>query len=239
MRVASMVALLFAVACAVEAPFARTNPMDSESNYAITLLGPDSIHSLGERFQLTIAAEPALPAGDYELAWVATPHSECIPYNDPGCDRVLTDVVAVAGEGVFDVIDMRAEYREIYLSVHFGHKHFSHIVMVGQKAAELDLSCSSSNVPIDPCDDVPFDNRHTILLHPRMLDARGHPIVNKVEFALGRGSVFSRDSSIVTPLPMIADTSGVIRLTPLNAGATWVIVNIDEAMDSIRVAVAP
>lgn len=227
---ASIVLLLLVIACTVEPPFARTNPLDAASNYDVTLSGPDSTHSLGERVTLVMQSDPPLPDDDYAISWVAGPYI---------LGRDTTQVAASVGDGVFEVYDVHAQYRAIYLSVYFGRRVFSHRLVIGQKAASLELSCSPWSMPFDPCDDEPFVYADTVVLHTRMLDARQSPIVRKVGYALERGSVVSRDSSIVTPWPMSAEESGIIRLKPLRAGAAWVVVQIDEATDSVRIVVEP
>lgn len=237
-RVSVTVAALVGTACSVEPPFARTNPMDSGSNYDVIVHGPDSVHSLGERFTLTLSSTPVLPDGDYELVWEASPHIECLPKNAVGCIQTPTEVATVAGEGEFEVIDMRAEYRTIAVSVYFGRKVFSHLVTIGQKAVAMQLSCSATG-PVDPCDDEPFFRADTISVYPRMVDARGNPIVKKIGFGLQRGSIVSRNRAVIMPVPVDVERSNAIRVETRSGGTTWLVVHVDEATDSIRVAVRP
>lgn len=222
----------------MEPPFARTNPMDSGSDYQVTLSGPDSVHSMGETFRITMTTDPALPADDYEFVWEAGPVYECFP--EPPCFRkspVPIYMAAVVTKGEFSVIDTRADHRMMHATVHFGDVPHSHRVFVGQKAVALDLSCSPWTLPYDPCDDNLFQTADTIRLHARMFDARGHPIARKPGFALERGQVIPRDD-VVQSYAMPHDPyRSLYLLNPLRAGATWVVVKIDDAVDSVYVVV--
>ncbi len=75
--------------------------------------------------------------------------------------------------------------------------------------------------------------------HTRRTDADSALISRKVEYALERAVVVSRDGGIVTPQPLIADPNGVIRLDAVAAGTTWIVVRVDDAIDSVQVTVAP
>ena len=136
---------------------------------------------------------------------------------------------------MFEVIDVRAEYRTIAVSVYFGAKPFTHFVTIGQKAVTMDLSCAPATYV--PCDADPFLMEQTISIYPRMTDVRGHPIVKKIGYALERGSIVSRDLGVVAPLPIMIDDDNAIRLHARQGGATWVVVEVDGVVDSIRVAV--
>ncbi len=229
MRLPCISLAMLAAGCMTEPPFARSNPLDEGSDYHITLSGPDSTHSLGERVTLVMHSDPPLPDDDYVISWVAGPYIH---------GRDTTQVAASAGDGVFEVFDAGAWYHTIYLSVNLGSNTFAHRLTIGQKAVSLELSCSAWPLPVDPCDDVPFDLGDTVTLHTRMLDALGNPIVKDPGFALRRGLVLSRDISVVRTYPLPGnDDNSMIFLEPQGAGATWVIVQIDDASDSMRVVV--
>ena len=67
----SLACLALAVAgCKLEPPFERTNPYDTGGIVKIDMLGPDSIHSRGERFQMQLVGDPALPT-DLMVTWQA------------------------------------------------------------------------------------------------------------------------------------------------------------------------
>ena len=207
--------VLLAAACKLEPEFVRSNPLDSKSDmYRITLTGPDSTH----------------PA-------TAGPWYGCVPVDSDGCIAGPI-VLAVAGaNGAFEVIDARGDYRPILLSVSFGELAYSHPIMIGQKVARLELSCSEWTLPYDPCDDVPRQRDEFFMIHPRAHDPAGIPITKKLDRVLTtRGTVVSRDSLIVMPMSL---QLGLVQLHSRNPGTTWIVLRIDGVADSIRVVVAP
>lgn len=230
--------VLLAAACKLEPEFVRSNPLDSKSDmYRITLTGPDSTHSANARVQLTMHVDPPLPDVDYRIDWEAGPWYGCVPVDSDGCIAGPI-VLAVAGaNGAFEVIDARGDYRPILLSVSFGERAYSHPIMIGQKVARLELSCSEWTLPYDPCDDVPRQRDELFMIHPRAHDPAGIPITKKLDRVLAtRGTVVSRDSLIVMPMSL---QLGLVQLHSRNPGTTWIVLQIDGVADSIRVVVAP
>lgn len=225
-----------AQACELEKPYVRTNEFDPKSIYRLSLVGPDSSHSVGERVTLELRSVPELPARRRYVEWIAYDHVKYLPgFADV---PVREKLASSDGDGSFIVIAATAEYREISLSAELDEVVVGHRLTVGQKAVELALSCSPWTLPFDPCDDVAAAPFSTISIHARMRD----PLQNglrAVQFAIARASVVSRDPSVVAPEPITADVNGVLRVRALSAGTTWVVVRIDDAIDSIRVAVAP
>lgn len=231
--------LLLTAACDLKEPFVRANPLDSGSIYDISLTGPDSSHSRNERIRLTVQSDPPFPDDNYFVQWSANDYAECIPPGSATCRKVRYPIAVSAGGGEFSVIDIDARYRSILLVAHFGDVEVAHTIHIGQKAVALDLSCAPWSLPFDSCDNAPFDRGSAIALYTRMIDADHALISRKVEYAMERGSVVSRDSGIVRPQPLIADPNGVIRLDAVAAGTTWVVMRVDDAVDSVQVTVAP
>lgn len=231
--------LVLTAACEIKEPFVRANPLDPASIYDISITGPDSVHSLSERIQLTVQSTPPFPDDDYFVQWTANNYVECVPPGSPNCRKIDYPIVLSAGSGEYAVIDIEARYRSVLLVAHFGDVLAVHSVLLGQKVVALDLSCAPWSLPLNSCDSAPFARGSVIALYTRMTDPDGAAISQKVEYAIERATVFSRDSGVVLPQPITADPSGAIRVGAVGAGTTWVVVRVDDAVDSVRVTVAP
>lgn len=221
--------------CTIEPAFERTNPFDPESVYDLVVNGPDSAHALGARIDLTLSSTPELPSFPIYLRWIGHPLARRV-----GATEALTliPVVNPIDGGSFTVIRATAKYEAITFSVNLDDVVAARTIHIGQRVTTLDLSCSAWSLPLDPCDDVPFAVGATVHLHTRMHDPNNSP-VSDVEYAIQRATVTSRDPSVVNPMTLTADVNGIIRVRAIGAGATWVVVRIDAATDSVRVAVGP
>lgn len=227
-------ALLLSTACALEKPFERTSPFDPESIYELSLSGPDSTHSFGEQVQLVLGATPPLPERDMYIEWVAF---DFVHYIFAGNVEVpvYTKLAQTNGDGSFIVIETSAEYRMINLAAMFDDVTVGHRLFVGQRAATLSLSCAPWTQLFTPCDNV-GGIPNTLALHTDMKDALGAPLRN-VGFAIERGALTSRNTNVIAPQPVTRDASGIVRFTVIGPGSTWVVVRIDDAVDSLLVTV--
>lgn len=227
-------ALLLSTACTLEKPFERTNPFDPESVYEMTLSGPDSAHAFGEEIQLTLGSTPPLPERDMYIEWVA---HDFVHYVFNGNEEVPinTQLAQTNGDGSFIIVETSAEYRRINLAAMFDDVAVGHHLWVGQKAATLSLSCAPWSQPFTPCDNV-GGIPNTLSIHTDMKDPGGAPVRN-VGFAIERGSLTSRNTNVVAPMPVTRDANGIVRFTVIGPGSTWVIVRIDDAIDSLLVTV--
>lgn len=231
-------AAALATACSIEPPYERTSPFDPKTSLELFVDGPDSAHALGAFIQLSLRAEPALPSFPIYVRWIG--HD--LPWRPPGSGSSIPEMIQVVNPvdpGSFTVIRATPRYEQITFAAHLDEVVVVRKIWIGQRITTLALSCSAWTQPQDPCDDAPFAVGTPVSLHTRMFDANGSPATIELEFAMMRASVTTRDPSVVAPAALTADQNGIIRLTTIGAGATWVIVRVDDATDSVRVAVAP
>jgi hypothetical protein len=213
--VLATMAVAFVAGCALKEPFERTNPFDPGFEYELFVTGPDSVHTQGERFTMTLESSGPLPPGELFVGW-----------------RTGNPTIVTGGAGGdFMVLSSSATYVPVALSAELGPDVVvSKTVYVGQGAATLALSC-----PPAPCDDVPYAIGNTIDVHVQMRDANTNVMS---QAALQRAQVTSRNNAVVTPAAQLIGP-GYVRVAAMGAGTTWVVIRVDRATDSVRVVVAP
>lgn len=234
LAVAGLAPLLALGACTLQEPFERTNPFDPESVFEMSLSGPDSTHSFGEQVQLTLASTPPLPDREMYIEWVAHDFVHYISSGNVDVP-VFTQLAQTNGDGKFIVVETSAEYRMINLAAMLDDVAVGHRLWVGQTAATLSLSCAPFTQPFTPCDNV-GGPPNILEIHTWMRDPLGVSLRN-VGFAIERGSLTSRNPSVVIPRPLTRDAAGIVRFTVIGPGSAWVIVRMDDAVDSLLVTV--
>lgn len=228
---ALLLALLASASCRIEKPFVRSNPMDPASIYDFELQGPDSTHSRGEQFELVLASTPEMPAGEYYLEWDA---ADWIDENT----RETREIVLSLGNGAFVAHSATARYRLIFLGVELDDVVVGRQVQVGQKAVAMALSCAPFTQPLQACDATPTAPGQVIPVYLELRDPAGG-LLREVEWAVQRTLLISRNPAVVSTLPVTSDPNGIVRIRAESAGTTWVVVRTDDAVDSVRVIVAP
>ena len=220
--------LALAVAgCKLEPPFERTNPYDTGGIVKIDMLGPDSIHSRGERFQMQLVGDPALPT-DLMVTWQA------LSLNIPS-----TANVEPLYAGDYLVERSSAIYEPVELAALLHDRVVGKLIFVGQRAATISLSCAPSGQPYRACDATPVVPGAPITVYTSLADALSYPIA-RAGVALARGSLESRDPSVaVAVAEPLAESATSVRFAAVGAGTTWLVVRVDDAVDSVRVSVAP
>jgi hypothetical protein len=208
-------AVAFVAGCALKEPFERTNPFDPDFEYELSIAGPDSVHTQGERFTMTLESTGPLPPGELFVGW-----------------RTSNPVIVTGGAGgEFVVLNSSAIYVPVALSAELGPDVVvSKTVYIGQGAATVVLTC-----PPAPCDDVPYAIGSMIDVHVEMRDANTNVMG---QIALQRAQVTSRNNAVVTPVAQPIGP-GYVRVSAAGAGTTWVLIRVDQATDSVRVIVAP
>ncbi len=230
---AAFAAAATVVGCSIEPPLERSNPFDPESIYAFSLIGPDSVHSLGEEFALTLVTDPGLPDDDYAILWTAFQWLE--PSGFPGVPPIPRTVVRTGVPGHFSVVLPSARYREVSLGAYFGTVAVGHRVWVGQKAVTLSLSCATT-VPV-PCA-APLPPHSVVRVVPLMHDPRGNALVDP-KWAIIRAHVTSRDPAVVVPAQIPGDSAAYVRVRGVGPGTAWVVVDIDGTKDSVSLTFSP
>lgn len=217
-RLALLLAL--AQACRIEAPFARTNPFDPGGSATLTLAGPDSVHAVAQRFTLSLQSSLGPIDDQAYIAWDASE---------------LTVLPLANGEFIVHVASAR--YAPVHLSAVLDRVIVGHTVFVGQRAASFDVSCDPG-VLVVPCDTwlANGTGRDTWL---RLYDANLRS-VNDAPFALARAGngVVSRDPT-VAQATLIPGAFAPLQLTGVGIGSTWLVLTIDDAVDSLYIEVTP
>lgn len=220
---------LIAGGCKLEPPFERTNPYDTGGIVKIDMLGPDTIHSRGERFQMQLVGDPALPA-DLLVTWQVL-----IVEKDPAS---TANVEPLFG-GAYFVDRASAIYERVELSALLHDRVVGKVIYVGQRAATVSLSCAPSGQPYRACDATPVAPGAPITVYTTLTDALGYQIA-RAGVALARGSLASRDPSVaVAVAEPLAESATSVRFAAVGAGTTWLVVRVDDAVDSVRVTVRP
>jgi len=218
---------LVTTGCKLEPPFERTNPYDTGGIVKIDMLGPDTIHSRGERFQMQLLGDPALPS-NLLVTWQVL-----IVEKRP----VSTASVHPLFDGAYVVELASAIYERVELSALLHDRVVGKVIYVGQRATTISLSCAPSGQPYRACDATPVAPGAPITVYTTLTDALGYPI-SFAEVALARGSLASRDGAVAVAEPPTGLATSV-RFTAVGAGTTWLVVRVDDAVDSVRVTVAP
>lgn len=224
----ALVAMGMLASCRIEAPFVRDNPWDSGSTARLTLTGPDSAVSMGALIAVTLSAEPPLPPNGV-IVWKS---------NEDGDGVVPPETqVWTAGPALFVVRRATAEFQRIAVSAQLDNNIVAWDVLVGQSVAALDLFCGTASAPV-ACDATPLTINATRQLGSTARDANTNPI-NRFEVAMARGSVTSRDPSVISTATTVPNALGIVTVRAVGAGTTWVVMRVDQAVDSVRFVVAP
>jgi hypothetical protein len=214
--------------CRIEAPFARDNPWDTGSNARLELTGPDSALAVGARIAVTLSATPALPPNGV-IVWKS---------NEAGDGIIPAETqVWTAGPGLFEVRKATADFQRIAVSAKLDNNIVAWDVWVGQSVATLDLFCGTATVPVS-CDATPMTINATRQLGTIATDANTNPI-GRFETAMARGSITSRDPSVVSTTLTAPNAQGTVTARAVGAGTTWVVMRVDRAVDSVRFVVTP
>ena len=221
LRNAWLLGLALTSACHLEPPFARTNPFDPGADIVLRMTGPDSATAINQRVQMAVVSSEPMPEGPLAVNWTS---------NNPV-------VLLSLGNGEFLVSYASARFAEYTVIAEFRSVLVTGVIQVGQLVTSLALSCAPAGQPPLPCDASPAPLGSIVSVYPIMTDAGGRA-VGGAPYAVARAQVVSRDSAVALPAPA-PDGSGILRITAAGMGSTWLIVTIDQATDSVRVAVGP
>lgn len=220
-RIAIALTALLGAACALEGPFERTNPFDIEGVLQLTLVGPDSAVFAGQRVRFTVTADRPLPPGDLLIGWRSS---------DP-----LKLIAGTNGEYV--VTGATAQFVPVEIAAEFDSVRVVRTVLVGQKAATLDLWCGPAGGPAVACDATPVGVGATFLVRTTMADSSTTPLRSPI-FALQRAVLSSSDSAVARPAANAAG-NGTLAWQALSPGQAWLRARVDGVLDSVRVVIAP
>jgi hypothetical protein len=222
-----LVAASTLASCRIEEPFVRDNPWDTGSNARLTLTGPDSALSVGERIAVTLSATPAIPPNGV-IVWKSNEDGDGIPPETQ---------VWTAGPGLFEVRRATADFQRIAVTAKLDNNIVAWEVWVGQSVAVLDLFCGTATVQ-QACDATPMSINSTRQLGTIARDANTNPI-GRFNVAMARGTITSRDPSVISTANTAPNAQGTVTARAVGAGATWVVMRVDRAVDSVRLVVAP
>ena len=206
--------------CALEPPFARTNPFDQGGVLRMSLSGPDSAVYSGQRIRFTIGADRPIETAGLIIGW-----------------RSSDKTVLIAGaQGEFVVgINATARLVPIEVTAMFDSVRVSRTVLVGQTAATLDLWCGAAGGPAVPCDASPVTAGTTVTLRTTMTDSSTTALRQPL-FALQRAVLSSSDSTVVRAAVNAAG-SGTLSVVAVAPGAAWFRARVDGVVDSVRIVV--
>ncbi len=220
-----------AIGCTLDAPFARTNPYDPEAPFTFNMLGPDSIHALGEPFTFSVVVDPPSSAPLTFITWGAASPVRLLP------EPPLPPMVTSGGGGAFVVVYAEATYRPVVISALVDTRPLGRTVIVGQRVASIELSCTPWTQAFTPCDAHPAAFGDTLRIHARLADPRGNPI-RGVDVAMTEATITSRNTAVILPV-VVPNTAGILRAVATGSGTTWLVMSGGVATDSIRIVVAP
>lgn len=217
---------LAALSCTLEPPFDRTNPFDPGSPYEIRFVGaPDTVASIGERFQVTLERDPPIDQSALAIQWQVT---------DPN-DILITPVELwhlFNGEFIGTNL-MSAQLRTLAIGARFNSAVVvGQSIVVGQLVAELNpaclgYACSSVAVPVGGTMTITTDAR----------DAEGEA-VRLEQFAMQRAVVTVRNAAVLAPA-WSPNAQGSYSFSVTGTGTTWVVIRSDRATDSVQVTITP
>jgi hypothetical protein len=217
---------LTALGCSLEPPFDRTNPFDPGSPYVISFLGaPDTVASIGERFQVTLDRDPPIDQSELSIQWQVS---------DPN-DILVTPVELqhlFNGEYIGTNL-MSAQLRTLAIGARFNSAVVvGRNITVGQLVATLNPSCGAT-----ACSAVPVGVGGTLTVFTDARDALNQ-VVRLEQFAMQRATVTVRSPSVLTPT-WTPNGSGTYTFSVTGTGTTWVVIRSDRAVDSVQVTIAP
>jgi hypothetical protein len=222
---AGIVAMTAFLGCHLEEPFVRDNHWDPDASVTKRLVAPESTFSIGDRITVELVADPPLPAGPLNIEWTSN-----------GVADTAIQVFA-AGAGEFVVARANAGYRPVAVSARLDDVLVSTTVMVGQKVASLALGCGSAGAPV-ACDATPLAVNALRTVSSTMADANTNAIRRR-EFVMQRATTVSRDPSVLSTAPTIANAAGQWTVRGIAPGSTWLVVTVDGRRDSVRFVVTP
>lgn len=218
--------LVAASACALEPPFDRSNPFDPGSPYEIRFVGaPDTVASIGERFQVTLERDPPIDQSALSIRWEVT---------DPNnLDVVPTELRHLFGGEFNSTNTMTAQLKTLALGARFNDAVvIGRNIVIGQLVATLNPSCGAT-----ACTAVPVSVGGTLSVLTDARDALG-AAVQQEQYAMQRASVTVRAPAILTPT-YIPNSLGTYSFAVTGTGTTWVVFRSDRAVDSVQVTIAP
>ncbi len=224
----ALVASTTLVSCTIEGPFARDNPWDTGSDVLLELTGPDSVHSIGDLIDVVLRSSKPIPAGGV-IIWKS---------NESGGDGPAPETqVFTAGPAQFVVRQATAQYSHIAVSAFFDERIVAWSVWVGQRTASLDLYCGPRLAPF-PCDAAPMSPGSSRAITAVAFDGNTN-LVRRMEFAMARGTVVSRAPSVISTTPTQPNSAGTVTVQAVGVGSAWVVMRIENGIDSVRLVVSP
>lgn len=217
--------LALGLGCHIEEPFVRDNHWDVDSKSTLTLTGPDSTFSIGDRIVLTLVADPPLPPGPLTITWTSGGAADTAVQIFP------------AGYGEFIVARANAEFRSMPVGVRFDDRLVVWNVMVGQRLAGFDLFCGPAGAPY-ACDLVAIAVGQSLTVNSTMTDANTNGLRRR-EALMARATTVVRDPAVLTAAPTIANPAGAWTVRGVAPGSTWLVVSADGVRDSVRIVVGP
>lgn len=217
---------LVALGCQLEPPFDRSNPFDPGSPYEIRFVGaPDTVASIGERFQVTLEREPPIDQAALSIQWeVADPNDAFV---------VPTELRHLFNGEFSGTSTMTAQLRTLAIAARFNDAVVvGRNIVVGQLVATLNPSCG-----VTACTAVAVGVGGTLAVFTDARDALG-AAVQQEQFAMQRASVTVRAPAILTP-SYTPNASGTYGFAVTGTGTTWVVIRSDRAVDSVQVTVTP
>jgi hypothetical protein len=214
-----------ALACSLEPPFDRTNPFDPGSPYPMRLEGvPDTVASIGERFQAVIERDPPINTAGLAIQWVVT---------DP--NNILAGVPEIQHLFNGDYVStnvMSARLKTVAIGARFNDDVVvGRYITVGQLVDTLNLYCSN------PCATMPISVGWTFPVFSDARDARGNE-VRFENFAMQRAVVTIRNPAVIGSA-VTPNGTGMYVFSALSAGSSWIVIRSDRATDSVHVTVTP
>lgn len=219
-------ALLAAGACTLEPPFDRSNPFDPGSPYEIQFVGaPDTVASLGERFQITLERDPPIDQAALSIQWEVS---------DPNNSLVVPTELRHIFNGEFGSTNtMTAQLKTLAIGARFNDAVVvGQNLVVGQLVAALNPSCGAT-----ACTAVPVGVGGTLSVLTDARDALG-AAVQQEQFAMQRATVTVRPPAILAPA-WAPNALGTYSFSVTGTGTTWVVIRSDRAVDSVQVTIAP
>lgn len=219
-------ALLAASGCALEPPFDRSNPFDPGSPYEIRFVGaPDTVASLGERFQVTLERDPPIDQSALSIQWEVS---------DPNNILVVPTELRHIFNGEFGSTNtMTAQLRTLSIGARFNDAVVvGQNIVVGQLVAALNPSCGAT-----ACTAVPVGVGGTLSVFTDARDALG-AAVQQEQFAMQRATVTVRSPAVLAP-SWTPNALGTYSFSVTGTGTTWVVFRSDRAVDSVQVTIAP
>lgn len=206
--------VLMLVGC-MSGPLERRNPFDPGAQYSVELVGvPDTVNSVSEWFTVAYQSDPELPPAPLFVTWTAA---------GPGA-------LVSAGGGAYYVSNLAtAEPRPATIRAAFGDRVVERTVIVRQRVDEIGVRCVTAG-----CDSLRSLGQ-AFTAYVDLADAGGTVVAGRAH-AFARGAISIRDTTVLRRV-LPDDEPGQVRFASAGNGVTWVVVQIDRGLDSLRVVV--